>query len=114
MSDCLFCKIAEGAIPADVVHRDDDVVAFRDIDPKAPVHILLIPKRHIPSLADADDGDGALLAKILRLAADLAVQEGVDDGGWRLVTNRGGDGGQSVFHLHFHLLGGRPLGWPPG
>ena len=114
MSDCLFCKIAEGDIPADIVHRDEDVIAFRDIDPKAPVHILLIPHRHVPSLADAGDADRDLLGKILRVAADLAVREGIDDGGWRVVTNRGSDGGQSVFHLHFHLLGGRPMGWPPG
>lgn len=112
-TSCLFCKIAAREIPADIVRESDRVVAFRDIDPKAPTHILLIPKEHIPSVADIDDAHADVLADIVQAAAQLASAEGLT-GGWRLVTNVGPDAGQSVFHLHFHLLGGRPMGWPPG
>lgn len=112
MSDCLFCRIVEGKIPADVVHRDADVVAFRDIAPKAPVHILLIPVRHVESVHDA--GDAGLLGRLLTVATGLAEREGIAETGYRLVCNHGADAGQSVFHLHVHLLGGRPMGWPPG
>lgn len=112
-SSCLFCRIVAHEIPADIVHESDRVVAFRDIDPKAPTHILLIPKEHIPSIADVIDADGPLLADIAQAATHLAKAEGLD-GGWRLVTNVGPDAGQSVFHLHVHLLGGRPMQWPPG
>ena len=116
MSDptCVFCKIANRGIEADVLRESDRVVAFRDLDPKAPTHILLIPKEHIRSIADIEDGHGAMLADIAQAAAHLARTEGIADGGWRLVTNVGPDAGQSVFHLHFHLLGGRPMTWPPG
>jgi histidine triad (HIT) family protein len=113
-SECLFCKIAARDIPADIVHETDHVVAFRDINPKAPTHILLIPKEHIPSVASVTDKHGALLAEIIQAAAHLAEAEGIDDSGWRLVTNVGPDAGQSVDHLHFHLLGGRGMSWPPG
>jgi histidine triad (HIT) family protein len=112
-TSCLFCKIAAREIPADVVRESDRIVAFRDIDPKAPTHILLIPKEHIASVSDIDDAHADVLADIVQAATQLASAEGLS-GGWRLVTNVGPDAGQSVFHLHFHLLGGRPMGWPPG
>ena len=114
MENCLFCKIASGQIPADIVYQDEDVVAFRDINPQAPVHILLILRRHIPSMADVTPEDGPLLGIVFSVAAKLAHKLGVDEGGYRVVTNVGRDAGQSVFHLHFHLLGGRKFTWPPG
>jgi len=111
MADCLFCSIAAGEIPADIVIETDDVIAFNDINPAAPTHVLVIPRRHIASAAELEAADAGLLAAIF----DVAAQVGrTADGGWRLVTNVGPDAGQSVFHLHFHVLGGRPLGWPPG
>jgi histidine triad (HIT) family protein len=113
-SSCIFCKIARREVPADILRESDRVVAFRDLDPKAPTHILLIPKEHIVSIADVEDDHGALLADIAQAAAHLARTEGIDQTGWRLLTNVGPDAGQSVFHLHFHLLGGRAMGWPPG
>jgi histidine triad (HIT) family protein len=112
-TECLFCKIGAHEIPADVVHETDRVVAFRDIRPVAPTHILLIPKDHIESAAVVAYQHGPLLAELVQVAAHLAKAERLDSG-WRLVTNVGPDAGQSVFHLHFHLLGGRPMGWPPG
>jgi histidine triad (HIT) family protein len=113
-SECLFCKIAAREIPAEIVHETDHVVAFRDINPKAPTHILLIPKEHISSVAAVADDHGGLVAEILQAAAHLAEAEGIHQSGWRLVTNVGPDAGQSVPHLHFHLLGGRGMSWPPG
>jgi|ERR1051325_2512605 histidine triad (HIT) family protein len=112
-SECLFCKILTGDIPADIVQSTDHVLAFRDLRPVAPTHILLIPKDHIDSIASIEDGHGKLLAELVQVASHLAKAEGLGNG-WRLVTNVGPDAGQSVFHLHFHLLGGRPMGWPPG
>jgi len=116
MSDpnCLFCKIAAREVPAEILRESDRVIAFRDINPQAPTHILLIPKEHIASIEDVEDRQGAVLADIAQAATHLAKTEGVDATGWRLVTNVGPDAGQSVFHLHFHLLGGRPMQWPPG
>ena len=116
MSDtsCLFCRIVAREIPAEILRESDRVLAFRDIDPKAPTHILLIPKEHLESLVDIEDGHGAMLADIAQAATHLARTEGIDQSGWRLVSNVGPDAGQAVFHLHFHLLGGRPMGWPPG
>ena len=116
MSDtsCIFCKIAAHEVPTEIVHENDRIVAFRDVDPKAPTHILLIPKEHIGSIADIEDRHGAMLADIAQAATHLAKTEGIDRSGWRLVTNVGPDAGQSVFHLHVHLLGGRPMQWPPG
>jgi histidine triad (HIT) family protein len=114
MENCLFCKIASGQIPSDIVYQDEDVVAFKDINPQAPVHILLISRRHIPSMADVTSEDGPLLGIVFSVAAKLAHKLGVDEGGYRVVTNVGPDAGQSVFHLHFHLLGGRKFSWPPG
>lgn len=113
-TDCLFCRIVAGEAPADVVHETDGVLAFRDTRPKAPTHILLIPKEHVEDLRGIGDGHGAMLADLVQAAAHLATSEGIADGGWRLVANVGADAGQSVFHLHFHLLGGRKMSWPPG
>jgi histidine triad (HIT) family protein len=111
-ADCLFCRIVRGEIPAKLVAQTEDCVAFRDINPQAPVHILVIPRRHVASLAELDDG--ALLGKIGLLAAQLAASEGISDSGYRTVINTRGDGGQTVAHLHLHLLGGRRMTWPPG
>jgi histidine triad (HIT) family protein len=113
MSDCLFCKIAAGEIPSETVYKSDDVVAFRDINPAAPTHVLVIPVRHVASAAELGPDDGPLLGEIFRTIAQLAEDEGLS-GGWRVVTNVGGDAGQSVHHLHFHLVGGRTMSWPPG
>jgi histidine triad (HIT) family protein len=115
MADCVFCRIASGEIPATIVKRTPEAVAFRDLTPQAPTHVLIIPTRHLAAVRDARDAtDGAALGRLLQFAADVATELGLDEGGYRLVTNTGKHGGQSVFHLHFHLLGGRPLGWPPG
>lgn len=113
-SDCLFCKIAGGEIPAKLIHEDDHIVAFRDINPQAPVHVLLIPREHITSLDTARPEHGALLGDLLLRARELARSEGMAEDGYRTVLNVGADGGQTVHHLHVHLLGGRSLGWPPG
>jgi histidine triad (HIT) family protein len=113
-STCLFCRIANREVPAEILRESDRVVAFRDIDPKAPTHILLIPKDHVASVAEFGDGDGDTLADLMQAATHLANTEGIAESGWRLVTNVGPDAGQAVFHLHFHLLGGRPMSWPPG
>ena len=111
--DCLFCRIVAGEIPADTVHENDLVLAFRDINPKAPTHVLVIPKQHVGSAADLQVTDAELLARLWTTLADIADREGLTLG-WRVVTNVGPDAGQSVQHLHFHLLGGRSMGWPPG
>ena len=111
---CLFCRIAAREIPADIVRESDGVVAFRDVNPQAPTHILLIPKEHVASVAELGDHHGDVLADIMQAASQLARAEGIADSGWRLVANVGPDAGQAVFHLHFHLLGGRQMGWPPG
>ncbi|HCD41029.1 MAG TPA: histidine triad nucleotide-binding protein [Firmicutes bacterium] len=113
MNDCLFCKIARKEIPADIVYEDDDVLAFRDIRPQAPVHVLVIPKRHIASLADLTQEDKDVMGHVTLVASRLARDLGVSEG-YRVVINCGKDAGQSVFHIHMHLLGGRSLGWPPG
>ena len=113
MNDCLFCKIVAGDVPAQKIWEDDDAVAFKDIRPQAPVHVLVVPRRHVASLEDAADGDGPLLGRLLLAAQRLARELNVADG-YRVVTNCGGQAGQSVFHLHFHLLGGRVMEWPPG
>jgi diadenosine tetraphosphate (Ap4A) HIT family hydrolase len=114
MSDCLFCGIIDGKIKANVVYQDDSVVAFKDIAPKAPVHILIIPRKHLVSVADICEQDRTLVGQIFRVAAKLARDQGVADSGFRIVVNSGPDAGQSVFHLHYHLLGGRRMSWPPG
>jgi histidine triad (HIT) family protein len=110
---CLFCKIARHEARADIVFEDDELVAFRDIAPRAPTHVLVIPKRHIASLDDVDDADGALLGKLVQAARRAARENGLG-AGWRLVVNTGPDAGQSVPHVHVHVLGGRSMGWPPG
>lgn len=110
---CLFCKIVAGEIPADVVHQSDAVVAFRDIAPIAPTHVLVIPKRHIDHAGVTTGGDGEVLQEMLAMAATVAHTEGIADGGYRLVFNVGEDSGNSVAHLHLHVVGGQPMGWPP-
>lgn len=111
---CLFCKIVAGEIPSDKVHEDELVFAFNDINPVAPVHQLIVPRRHIGSAAELDETDAELLGRLFAVAAKLAAMAGLPDSGYRVVTNVGVDGGQSVDHLHFHLLGGRAMTWPPG
>jgi len=113
-NDCLFCKIVSGAVPATVVRRTDRVVAFRDIDPKAPTHILVIPTAHLATAVEVAAHDPALLGELVMVAGDLAAEDGIAGSGYRLVLNTGKDGGQTVFHAHIHLLGGRPMSWPPG
>ena len=112
MSDCLFCRIAAGEIPSKKVYADQDVYAFHDIAPKAPIHVLVIPKKHIGRLADAGPEDRELLGEVVSRAAAIARDLGLEH--YRLVVNNGEEAGQSVFHIHFHLLGGRPMSWPPG
>ncbi len=112
MDDCLFCKIAAGRIPSDKVYEDDQVLVFNDIDPQAPVHFLVIPKRHIVSCAAIEPGDGAVVAHIFEVIAQVARARGIES--FRVVSNSGAQAGQSVDHLHFHVLGGRSLAWPPG
>ena len=115
MADCLFCKIVAGEIPASIVKRSGEALAFRDIDAKAPVHVLVIPLRHVPAVRDAKGQEGErLLGNLLRFAAEIATEMGLDSDGYRIVTNTGPNAGQSVDHLHLHLLGGRKLSWPPG
>lgn len=114
MEGCVFCRIVAGEVSAAIVHEDDLVVAFRDINPQAPVHLLLVPRKHIPDLNSLAEGDVAVVGRIVQLAVDLAKSEGIAETGFRLLVNCGPQAGQSVPHLHFHLLGGRPLGWPPG
>lgn len=113
-SQCLFCRIASGEIPSTHVYADEDVYAFRDINPAAPQHILVIPHKHITGLNDAGDDDQALMGKLLLTARKIARDEGFADDGFRTVINTGEFGGQTVFHLHVHVLSGRHLGWPPG
>ena len=113
-SNCLFCKIISGDIPGDFIHRDDKCVVVRDINPQAPTHVLVIPREHMESLDDASAGDEQLLGHLLRVAARIANQEGLGDSGYRTVINTGAGAGQSVFHIHVHVLGGRALNWPPG
>jgi histidine triad (HIT) family protein len=115
MPDCLFCRIAAGEIPATIVKRSEVAIAFRDIDARAPTHVLVIPIEHVPAVREARNPDGELLlGRLLRFAANVATELGLDSGGYRIVTNTGKDAGQSVDHLHFHVLGGRKMTWPPG
>ena len=110
--DCVFCKIVDGDIPSDTIYEDDQIIAFKDLDPQAPIHFLVIPKKHITSLATLDESDSDLVAKIMLVIQKLAKENNLE--GYRVVTNIGEDGGQSVPHLHFHVLGGRAFHWPPG
>jgi histidine triad (HIT) family protein len=114
MSDCLFCGIVDGKVKANLVHQDDAVVAFKDIAPKAPVHILIIPRKHLVSVSDIAEQDRVLIGQIFQVAAKLAREQGIAESGYRVVANSGADAGQSVFHLHYHLMGGRQMTWPPG
>jgi histidine triad (HIT) family protein len=114
MTDCIFCQIANGGVAADLLYEDDEVVAFRDRDPQAPVHILVIPKTHIATLLDVETGQIGILGRLQHVAIQLARQLQLERSGFRLVTNCLEDGGQAVFHLHLHLLGGRKMSWPPG
>lgn len=113
-ADCLFCRIADGELPADRVAESEEWLAFRDIDPQAPVHVLIIPRRHVESVASLAEADAGLAGRLLLAAAETARALGVEEDGYRLVTNRGAKAGQSVFHLHVHLLAGRRMEWPPG
>lgn len=112
--DCLFCKIVDGDLPADIVYENDMLVAFRDINAKAPTHILLIPRRHIATMNDLQNGDESLAGELFLTAAKIAADEGLADDGYRVVMNCNEAAGQSVFHIHLHLMGGRTMGWPPG
>jgi histidine triad (HIT) family protein len=113
-NDCLFCKIIAGEVPADLVHQDGHCVAIRDVNPQAPTHVLVIPREHMESLDEATGRDETQLGHLLRVAARVANNEGHGDSGYRTVINTGAGAGQSVFHLHVHVLGGRPMNWPPG
>lgn len=114
MEDCIFCKIVKGEIPSQKVYEDEKILAFRDITPQAPVHILIIPKKHLSNILEISSEDQSLLGSIQEAVVRITQQEGIDQKGFRLVNNCGVEGGQTVNHLHFHLLGGRNLGWPPG
>ncbi len=114
MASCLFCDIAARNVKATIVLETEDLVAIRDINPKAPTHLLVIPRKHIPTLNDLAEGDAALVGKMFLLAKELARSEGIDVSGWRAVFNVNEGAGQSVFHIHLHLLGGRGMSWPPG
>jgi histidine triad (HIT) family protein len=111
---CLFCKIVAGDIPATRVHEDDELLAFEDIKPEAPVHVLIVPKRHVATLNELDSDDDRMVGSMIRLAARIAKDRGVDNDGYRTVFNCNSHAGQTVFHIHLHLLAGRRLGWPPG
>jgi histidine triad (HIT) family protein len=114
MQDCIFCKIARHEIPCHIVYEDEDVLAFKDLKPVAPVHILVIPKKHISQITSVTDEDAGIMGKILSAIGKLAEEMAVAEDGFRVVVNQGEKAGQSVFHLHFHMLAGRPMNWPPG
>jgi len=114
VADCLFCKIVAGQIPGSIVFQNEHVVAFRDITPRAPTHVLIVPRRHIATLNDLTPEDDALVGEVVRAAAAVAKEQGLADRGYRTVFNCNAEAGQTVFHIHLHLLGGRPMGWPPG
>ena len=114
MTDCIFCKIVSGEIPSDFVYEDDDVVAFDDMNPQSPAHTLIIPKRHISTLNDLTPADAELIGKLFLGAKEVAKIKGVDEAGYRTLINCNKDGGQVVFHIHLHMMGGRRMGWPPG
>lgn len=114
ISSCIFCKIISKEIPSKIVYEDDEVLSFHDINPQAPVHVLLIPKKHIPSLAEITENDQAILGKLLISASKIAKKLGISEDGYRLVINTNRDAQQTVFHIHIHIIGGRPMSWPPG
>ena len=114
MAECLFCRIVAGEIPAAVVYADEHLVAFKDLNPQAPMHVLVVPRRHVPSLNDLTPADDELVGEMVRRASALAAEHGFADGGYRTVFNCNADAGQTVFHIHLHVMGGRRFGWPPG
>lgn len=114
MSDCLFCKIVKGEIPAKKIHEDADTVAFLDLNPQAPHHFLVVPRKHVATMNDLAPEDDALMGRLFRVGARLAAERGIAGPGWRAVMNANRDAGQSVFHIHLHVLGGRQMTWPPG
>lgn len=114
MADCLFCKIVDGDIPGDIVFKSDDILAFNDINPQAPHHVLIIPKKHIATLNDLGDEDRLIVGEMVKTASSLAADFGIAESGYRTVFNCNADAGQTVFHIHLHLLGGRQMTWPPG
>jgi histidine triad (HIT) family protein len=114
LSDCIFCKIANKEIPAEIIYEDEDLLAFKDINPVAPAHILLIPKKHVSTLFDLTDENAEIIGRIVLLSKKLAIELGLEEKGFRLVSNCKENGGQTVYHIHFHLLGGRAFTWPPG
>ncbi len=114
MIDCLFCKIVAGEIPADIIHETETTVAFRDINPQAPTHVLIIPRKHIATINDIDDEDREIVGSLYTAARDIAAAEGIADEGYRVIMNCNEGAGQTVFHLHLHLIGGRQMTWPPG
>ena len=114
MNGCLFCSLVEGKIGASIVYQDDQIVAFKDVKPQAPVHVLIIPRKHIAGVPDIEPEDYVLIGQIFQVASRLAREQGIANSGFRVVVNSGADAGQSVFHLHYHLIGGRLMSWPPG
>ncbi|MFQ6608446.1 MAG: histidine triad nucleotide-binding protein [Fidelibacterota bacterium] len=114
MSECLFCRIITGDIPGDIVYESDEILAFNDINPQAPHHVLIIPKKHIATLNDLKDNDSFVVGDMVRTASRIATNLGIAESGYRTVFNCNADAGQAVFHIHLHLLGGRPMSWPPG
>ena len=114
MTDCLFCKMVDGAIEPDIVYEDEMVLAFRDINPQAPTHVLVVPREHIATINDLDAGHAELVGRMYLAAREIAIKEGIHERGYRTVMNCNAEAGQTVFHLHLHVLGGRPMGWPPG
>jgi histidine triad (HIT) family protein len=114
MKDCIFCRIASGDLEAKLVHEDDDIVAFRDSNPQAPTHVLVVPRRHLATVNDLAETDAGLVGRLVLAARRIAAEEGIAEDGYRLVLNCNRGAGQSVFHIHLHLLGGRPMRWPPG
>jgi len=114
MTDCLFCRLAAREIPTEIVFESDNIFAFKDIDPKAPYHVLIIPKKHIPTLNDIGEEEKKIMGELLLAAKQIAAHLGIDETGYRTIINCNADGGQEVFHLHLHLLGGRKMAWPPG
>ena len=114
MTDCLFCKIRDGEIPCHKVYEDDDVIAFKDVNPQAPTHVLVVPRKHIATINDLEEDDGNIIGAMMMAAKEIAAAEGIAEDGYRLVLNCNAKAGQTVFHIHLHLLGGRALVWPPG
>lgn len=114
MTDCLFCKIRDGEIPSETIYENDDILAFKDVNPHAPTHILIVPRKHISTINDLEDDDAEIMGKMMLAAQDISSFEGIAESGYRLVINCNAGAGQTVFHIHMHLMGGRNMTWPPG